>query len=68
METLAGAPVLILSGEADAIIPAADAQRMHELAPASRVEIIPGAGHMVPVEKPAELAASLRRFLNELGL
>lgn len=59
-------PMLVVTGQEDTIIPVAEAQRMHQLASDSRLEIIPGAGHMVPVEKPAELADLLRRLLDEI--
>jgi len=33
----------------------------------SRLEIIPGAGHPIPVEKPGELAGSINSFLAARG-
>jgi len=47
----AGVPVQAIWGEHDRIIPAAHA----EAAPAERRTVIPGAGHMVHIEKPGEV-------------
>jgi len=57
------APVLIVAGGEDVITPPADAERMHESAPGSRLEVVADAGHMLAVEKPVELVAILRSFL-----
>jgi pimeloyl-ACP methyl ester carboxylesterase/GNAT superfamily N-acetyltransferase len=55
-------PTLVLWGEADAIWPLADAERLcNELADA-RLEVVPGAGHMLPEERPGLVAAHLRAF------
>jgi 3-oxoadipate enol-lactonase len=59
-------PVLIVMGEDDVITPVADGERMRDMAPAARLEVIPGTGHMVPVEAPERFAAILREFLAEL--
>lgn len=61
------APVLVVVGEDDAITPPADARRMHEAAPRSRLEVIPGAGHMTPVEQPDRFTSLLREFLAGTG-
>lgn len=60
-------PVLVAVGEEDAITPPADARRMAEAARDARLEVIPGAGHMLPVEAPGALAEALRRFLGRPG-
>lgn len=60
-------PVLIVAGEDDILTPPGDARRMHETAPCSRLEIIPGAGHMSPVERPEPFLAVLGRFLEALA-
>jgi pimeloyl-ACP methyl ester carboxylesterase len=55
-------PALVLWGEADALWPLADAERLcNELANA-RLEVIPAAGHMLPEERPTVVAAHLRAF------
>jgi pimeloyl-ACP methyl ester carboxylesterase len=57
-------PTLILVGEHDAITTPDDARAMHDAIGGSRLEIIPGAGHMAPVEQPEPFAKALRAFLN----
>jgi pimeloyl-ACP methyl ester carboxylesterase len=57
------APTLILVGESDAITPPSRAKAMQELIPHSQLQIIAGAGHMSPMEKPAEVTHAMRQFL-----
>jgi len=59
-------PVLIVAGEEDTLTPLTDARRMQKAAPHSQLEVIPGSGHMSPVENSAAFLAVLRRFLEEL--
>jgi pimeloyl-ACP methyl ester carboxylesterase len=61
-------PVLVLVGEEDGVTPPALAESMHRAIPGSRLEVIPGAGHLVPMERPAAFTGALRRFLLEAGL
>jgi pimeloyl-ACP methyl ester carboxylesterase len=39
---------------------------MASAAAGAELEVVKGAGHMTPVERPAELGAILRRFLARL--
>lgn len=59
-------PTLIIAGEDDTLTPLAGARRMQEAAPHVRLEIIPGAGHMSPVEQPDRFLAVLRAFVKGL--
>ena len=59
-------PILVVGGEEDVITPAAGAREMAEAAGAT-LEIIAGAGHITPVERPDEVADALRRFMEGLG-
>ncbi len=61
-------PVLVLVGEEDGVTPPALAESMHRAIPGSRLEVIPGAGHLVPMERPAAFTGALKRFLLEAGL
>lgn len=54
-------PTLIIAGEADRATPPAEAKKLHTLIAGSRLELIPGAGHAVPIEEPG---AIVRLFLN----
>jgi pimeloyl-ACP methyl ester carboxylesterase len=56
-------PTLIVWGERDAVIPASHGRIAHELMPGSRLEIVPGAGHFLPFERPELLDRLLRDFL-----
>lgn len=64
--SLAGfhAPTLILWGEQDVHFPPAWARRLQGDPPgAERVEILPGVGHLLMEERPAEVAALIGEFL-----
>jgi len=56
-------PTLIVWGSRDGVIPVAHASIAHDLIPGSRLEIIPGAGHFVPLERPDAFLAVLNDFL-----
>ncbi|MHC4224857.1 MAG: alpha/beta fold hydrolase [Planctomycetota bacterium] len=60
-----GRPTLIIVGEHDSITPVSEAVRMRDASPGARLEVIPNAGHMTPVETPGEFAQILRRFLKD---
>ena len=57
---------LVVVGQHDALTPPSAAQTIHEGITASQMEIIPHAGHMVPVEQPTPFNRVLREFLEEL--
>ena len=59
-------PVLVVAGEDDGLIPPSESDAMVEALPNARLVRIPGAGHLVPLERPDELAAALRSFLAEV--
>jgi 3-oxoadipate enol-lactonase len=59
-------PVLIIAGAEDAIIPVADAEAMAGAAPDARLEVIPAAGHLTPLEQPDRFVEALRGFLDSL--
>ncbi len=56
-------PTLIVWGERDAVIPVSHAHAAHELMPGSRLEVVPDAGHFLPLERPELLDRLLRDFL-----
>ncbi len=66
LETLEDIPTLVASGDRDRIIPADRAREMAGLIPGARVELIAGAGHLPPLERPAETTALLSGFLASL--
>lgn len=59
-------PTLIVVGEQDVITPPAGAKAMHAAIRGSVLEVIPGAGHVPPLEQPAAFGRVMRRFLDGL--
>jgi pimeloyl-ACP methyl ester carboxylesterase len=55
-------PALVVVGEHDAITPPAEAQSMAAAIPGARCVVVPGCGHMVPMEDPAAFARELGAF------
>ena len=67
LPTLAGLPTLVVVGEEDVLTPPDAARRMATLIPAARLVVIPGAGHVPPLERPSETTAEIREFLRVVG-
>jgi len=65
LPALGAIPVLVAVGEHDRIAPAAGAEAMAAAIPGARFEVILGAGHIPPVERPAETTALLADFLQQ---
>jgi pimeloyl-ACP methyl ester carboxylesterase len=59
------APVLLLWGEADRMVPAAHAADYARELPDSRTVVLPGLGHVPMEEDPARSVAPVRQFLAE---
>jgi pimeloyl-ACP methyl ester carboxylesterase len=59
-------PTLVVVGDEDAITPVREARQMHERIPGSRLEVIPAAGHLSNVERPAAFNAALSDFIGSL--
>lgn len=57
-------PVAVLCGQQDRITPPSLSQELAALIPGARLQLAEGAGHMLPCEQPALIAASLRTLLN----
>ena len=55
-------PVLLVTGDEDAIAPAGGVRQIAERIPGCRLEILRGCGHWTPIEKPDECNEALRRF------
>lgn len=56
-------PTLVVAGEQDVLTPPSEAKAMAEAIPGSKLVIVPGAGHMLPMEAPAEFGVALGDFL-----
>lgn len=59
-------PVLIVHGEADGVIPPAEAQAMAAVQPAAQVALIPNAGHLPNLEQPEVFNRVLGKFLKKI--
>lgn len=59
-------PLLIACGEADGLTTPEQAREMAALAPHARLEIVPGAGHMLTLEQPERVNALLLHWLASL--
>jgi pimeloyl-ACP methyl ester carboxylesterase len=59
-------PVLLVWGQNDKTIPLSIGQRLEKDLPNAKLAIIPECGHMVPEEKPEELAGLISGFLDNL--
>lgn len=56
-------PALVVAGDQDAVIPLASATALAEGLPDAELRLVAGAGHLPPLERPAEFLALLRDFL-----
>lgn len=68
MDLISGisAPALVLAGEADLAAPVALVRNCLAI-PGSRLEVLPGVGHIPSIEQPAVLAGLIQDFLKEVG-
>jgi pimeloyl-ACP methyl ester carboxylesterase len=64
------APVFVVHGRDDKLVPVANADYARRMLGQSppEVEIIPGQGHFVPWENPARIVAAVHRALDGLGV
>jgi pimeloyl-ACP methyl ester carboxylesterase len=58
-----GAPTLIICGEHDLMTPPRYSQFLCQAIPGAELRVIPGAGHMVMIEKAKEVAKAVRQFM-----
>jgi pimeloyl-ACP methyl ester carboxylesterase len=72
IEPLRRVPTLVLTGDADKMIPQAHSERIVEQLQAGgagpvRFVVVPDAGHLVLLEKPAEVTGPLSELLRQAG-
>ena len=60
---LAGVPVRILAGGRDRLTPVAHSRRIAKALPDARLSVFPGAGHMIPLERPEELTTEIHHLV-----
>jgi len=58
-------PVLILHGDQDQVSPPGNADLLAKRIPGARVQMVPGAGHLLPMERPEEVAEAISSFASE---
>jgi pimeloyl-ACP methyl ester carboxylesterase len=58
-------PTLVLCGAQDVISPVAEMRTIAEALPAARFVEVAAAGHMAPLEQPAQVNAAIREFLSD---
>lgn len=63
-----GLPVLVCWGEDDAWIPPEKGRELAASIPGAELRLIPGAGHLVQEDAPAELTTAIMGFLDARGL
>lgn len=59
-------PALVCVGADDTATRREDAEALAAALPQGRLEVVPGAGHMLPLEQPAALATAVGSFLDAL--
>lgn len=59
------APVLLLFGEHDQVVPPGNAELLARVLPDSQVRILPGAGHFFPIETPQAAVEAVLSFLHK---
>jgi poly(3-hydroxyoctanoate) depolymerase len=57
-------PTLVMSGDADAIVPPINARILAARVPGAELQLIRGAGHLLLMEHPEESATTIAKFLN----
>ncbi|MDP2006535.1 MAG: alpha/beta hydrolase [Rubrivivax sp.] len=60
-------PLLVACGEADMLTPPEHAREIAALAPQARLEIVPGAGHMLTLEQPERVTTLLLHWLDGIS-
>ena len=63
LSVLKGVPTLILCGDDDKLTPVRNSHVMAEALPDAELVVVPGAGHMVMLERPSVVNAALRRLV-----
>ena len=60
-------PVLVVAGEHDRLEPV-DLMQSHVIAEidGAQLDVIPGSGHLIPLERPQELSARIAAFRNTI--
>jgi pimeloyl-ACP methyl ester carboxylesterase len=57
-------PALVIVGEEDVLTPPSESEELAELLPVAQLVRLPGAGHLTPLEEPAQVTEELLVFLS----
>jgi 3-oxoadipate enol-lactonase len=60
---LDGLPTLVIVGDEDELTPPAQSRAMAEAIPGASLVVVRSAGHLTPLERPAETTDALLAFL-----
>ena len=61
-------PALVIEGEKSPNVGLVDVKRAVSMLPQGRYGSVAGAGHLIPMEKPAEIAAVIKDFIAKLNI
>lgn len=56
-------PVLLVWGDKDRITPLSLGEKMHQLIPQSQLDVVPGCGHLAPVQCASRIGPVVKQFL-----
>src|SRR5207245_11010542 len=59
-------PILVVAGDDDQIAPAEGMQEMARAIPGAQFTVIPGSGHLSPLEQPQAVNDAVNAFLDQL--
>lgn len=62
----ANVPALVVVGEQDTLTPPSDSRALAEALPDSRLVVLPGAGHLTPMEDPGAVTKAILDFYERL--
>ncbi|ACU70420.1 alpha/beta hydrolase fold protein [Catenulispora acidiphila DSM 44928] len=63
LKALGGAEVEVVASSRDRLTPAAHARRLAEAIPGARLTVVPGTGHMLPMERPQVVSSLLTKLI-----
>ncbi|MGK5684833.1 alpha/beta fold hydrolase [Actinoplanes sp. URMC 104] len=67
LATLGDVPAAVLVGERDRLTPPACAESIASALPHARLTVVPGAGHMLPLERPDEVSDELSEIVKRVS-
>ena len=60
-----GVPTLVIHGDKDPLLPVRNGELIAARIPGAKLQILPGVGHLVPVEAPMETFGAIQQFFSE---